>query len=78
MLNNDIYAIYTDNSEYNGSVKELYASFDEAMKDRFKYANWFMEYGDVWILLYKGGDVFSSSHSWHIRPDGTVESEYDF
>ena len=78
MLNNDIYAIYTDNSEYNGSVKELYASFDEAMNDRFKYANWFMEYGDVWILLYKGGDRFSSSHSWHIRPDGTVESEYDF
>ena len=29
MLNKDIYAIYTEDDEYKGSIKELYSSFEE-------------------------------------------------
>lgn len=78
MLNSDVYAIYTEDNERNGSIKELYPSFKDAKNDRFKYANWFMEYGDIWIQLYKSGSAFCCSHSWHILPDGTISSEYNF
>lgn len=40
MLNSDLYAIYTEKSEYRGTVDELFSSFEEAMANRFKYANW--------------------------------------
>ena len=52
MLNKDIYAIFTNNDERSGSVKELYSSFDEAKADRFKYANWCCPKGDIWIELF--------------------------
>lgn len=78
MLNKDIYAIFTNNDERSGSVKELYSSFEEAKADRFKYANWFCPKGDVWIELYKAGNPFYSFHEWHILPDGSIASEYNF
>lgn len=78
MLDRDIYAIYTDDNEYGGTVKELYQSFDEAKNDRFKYSNWFRDNGDVWIRLYSANGGFKCSHSWHILPNGRVVSEYPF
>ena len=78
MLNNDIYAIYTEDDERRGSIKELYSSFDEAKNDRFKYHNWFCENGDVWIKLYKANSRFRCTHSWRILPDGTIDCEYSF
>ena len=78
MLKNDIYAIYTDDSERTGSIKELFYSFDDAMEARCHYANWFRDEGDVWIQLYKANTNFSCSHSWHINKNGSIVSEYDF
>lgn len=78
MLKNDIYAIYTEDDERHGSIKELYTSFDEAKKDRFKYSNWFCSIGDVWIKQYKTNGRFRCIHSWHISSDGTITCEYDF
>ena len=78
MLNNDIYAIYTEDDERRGSVKELYSSFDEAKNDRFKYSNWFTNRGDVWIKLYRANSEFHCTHSWHVLPDGSIQSEYSF
>lgn len=78
MLNNDIYAIYTENDECTGSIKELYYSFEEAKADRYKYANWYRSNGDVWIKLYKAENAFKCIHSWHILPNGEINSEYNF
>lgn len=78
MLNNDIYAIYTEDDERKGSIKELYSSFDEAKNDRFKYNNWFREKGDVWIRLYKANSKFRCTHYWHILSDGTIDSDICF
>ncbi len=78
MLNRDVYAIYTSNDERNGSIKELFFSFEEAMEARYKYANWYAPYGDVRIKLFEAGNPFRSSHTWHINPEGKVISEYNF
>lgn len=78
MLDRDIYAIYTEDDEWNGSIKELYLSFDEAKNDRFKYHNWFCENGDVWIKLYKANSKFRCIHTWHILPNGSVDRDYLF
>lgn len=78
MLNKDVYAIYTDNDERRGSVKELFFSFDEAMEARYKYANWFCPKGYVSIKLYKANSPFRCSHTWHINPEGEITEEYDF
>lgn len=78
MLNKDVYAIYTEDDERRGSVKELFSSFEEAMEARYKYANWFRPKGDVWIELFKANDPFRSSHSWNINPEGKITAEYDF
>lgn len=78
MLKQDIYAIYTKNSEFGGSIKELFTSFKEAMQARFKYANWFCDKGDIWIYLYKGNSPFNCSHRWRINPNGAIQEEYNF
>lgn len=78
MLSKDVYAIYTDNDERNGSIKELYDSFEEAKRDRYKYANWFCPKGDIWIELFEADKPFRSSHSWHINPEGKITTEYNF
>lgn len=78
MLNKDIYAIYTEDDERRGSVKELFFSFEDAMETRYKYANWCCPKGDIWIKLFKAGNPFRNSYSWHINPKGKIISEYDF
>ena len=78
MLNKDVYAIYTENNERSGSVKELFFSFEEAMEARYKYANWCCPKGDIWIELFKANNPFRSSYSWHINPKGKIISEYNF
>lgn len=78
MLNKDIYAIFTNDDERGGSVKELYSSFDKAKADRFKYANWCCSKGDIWIELFEAGKPFRSSHSWHMFPDGSIVNEYNY
>ncbi len=78
MLNKDIYAIFTEDDERSGSIKELFFSFEEAKENRFKYANWFRSKGDIMIKLFKAEKPFRASSSWHILPNGNVESEYHY
>ena len=78
MLNFDLYAIYTDDNERNGSIKEFFHSFEEAKKNRFKYANWFCPKGNIWISKYKAGTTFHPCYEWHIHEDGHIMSEYDW
>ena len=75
MLKNDIYAIYTENDERKGSIKELFSSFEDAMEARCHYANWYREKGDIWIQEYKANTKFSCSRSWHIDKNGNIISE---
>lgn len=76
MLNFDIYSIYTEDNEYKGSDKEFFPTFSEAIKNRFKYNNWFRSKGDIWIHLYKANSLFIHSYAWHILPNGTIDEEY--
>lgn len=76
MLNFDLFAIFTEKSEYSGSIDELYTSFEEAMKHRMEYANCWRPHGDVWNKKYKAGENFRASEEWHIREDGTIDSHY--
>lgn len=78
MLKNDIYAIYTNDDDRRGSIKELFYSFNDAMEARYCYANWYCEKGDIWIKQYKANTKFSCSHSWHINKNGNIISEYNF
>ena len=78
MLEFDIYAIRTDDDERSGSVKELFTSFDDAMNERYKYANWFCPRGDVWINLYKAYHPFKCAHTWHINKEGKIINEYEY
>jgi hypothetical protein len=74
MLNFDLYAIYTDKSN---NVCEYFLSFNEAMKNRFKYANWLCKPGDVYIYCYHKDNPKSREH-WHILSDGTIDKHFNF
>ena len=76
MLNFDLYAIYTEDNERNGSIKEFFTSFNEAKANRFKYANWFCPKGDVWINRYDAG--FHESYSCRINENGDIVSEFNW
>ena len=78
MLNKDIYAIYTTSDEFRGSIQELFDSFKDAMKNRFKYSNWYCDDGDVYIKLYKKERPFIPSIEWHIGSDGHLIEEMEW
>lgn len=78
MLNRDIYAIYTTSDEFRGNIRELFDSLEDAMKNRFKYANWYCDTGDVYIQLYKKERPFSPSIEWHIDSDGHLIEEIEW
>lgn len=76
MLDFDIYAINTEDDEYKSSDKEFYLSFDEAMKNRFKYSNWYRKNGNVWIKRYQAG-IPHAVELWKVNEDGTFDAYYD-
>lgn len=73
MLKQDIYAIYTEDDERRGSIKELFSSFEEAMEARCKYANFFRPKGDVWIYTYDAYKPFYPSYSCHVCVNGEID-----
>lgn len=75
MLNFDLYAIFTEKSERSGSIDELFVSFEEAMNNRMKYANWYCKKGNVWIQKISR-ERFSTIEEWKIDDDGTIISHY--
>lgn len=78
MLSKDIYAIYTSDDERSGSIKELFFSFEDAKRARYKYANWYCPKGNISIKLFKADSPFRSSHTWYINPEGKITTEYNF
>ena len=78
MLKFDIYAIETEDDERSSSIKELFTSFEDAMKARYNYANWFCPKGNVWINLYKANYPFKCAYTWHINEIGKIISEYKY
>ena len=77
MLKFDLYAIYTEDNEYGGSIKEFFSSFEEAMENRMNYANWWCPNGTVWIKKYPANrKEFYASERWYINADGTIDRHY--
>ena len=77
MLNFDLYAIYTTSDEFRGNIREYFTSFEDAMNHRLKYANWFCDYGDVYIYHYKANTV-RECEQWHVLADGKIIEHYNF
>ncbi len=78
MLNRpDFYAISVEVNERNSREVEYFETFEEAKKNRMRYANWWCPNGDVWIL-HKNGCTLCTVESWHIDSNGTVVSHYNF
>lgn len=73
MLNFDLYAIYTTDNEYNGSIKEYFVSFEDAMNNRMKYADWWSPNGRVTIKKFPANSSMTyASESWDIHEDGRI------
>ena len=77
MLDFDLYAIYTSKGERNGSIDELFTSFEEAMNNRKKYANWYCKNGDVSIQKISR-KRFVVLEEWYINADGTIDRHYEW
>ena len=75
MLNFDLYAIFTEKDERSGSIDELFVSFEEAMNNRMKYANWYCNKGNIWIQKISR-EKFTTVEEWHINDDGTIIRHY--
>lgn len=78
MVKLDIYAIYVETSERSGQVVDLYNSFEECMKHRMEFANWWCPQGNIWIKHYPGGKSLSPDEEWHIDEKGTIIGHYDW
>lgn len=73
----DYYAIAIETDEYHTSEVEYFETFNDAMDNRMKYANWFCPQGDIWIKR-KSGKSPVVVEEWHINSDGTIYSHYDW
>lgn len=73
----DYYAIYIETDERSGREVEYFETFNDAMDNRMKYANWFCPQGDIWIKR-KSGKSPVVVEEWHINSDGTIYSHYDW
>lgn len=70
MLNFDIYAVsvvLNDNEFLDEEIKDLFLSFDEAMKNCMK--------GNFWIARYPGKP--DAVEEWHVK-DGKIIEHYDW
>ena len=76
MIDKVIYAIATEQDEYRRTEDEWFDSFEDAMANRMKYANWFRPKGNVWICKHNGSPRVSEE--WLINETGEVESHYDW
>ena len=62
-------------NERDGSIDELFTSFEEAMNNRMKYANWYCNNRNIWIKKI-ARESFSTIESWKINTDGTIANHY--
>ena len=73
----DFYMIVIETDEYHTRDVEPFVTWDEAMSERMKYANWYRPNGDVHIHKISGRTM-KTIERWHVRPDGTITSHYHF
>jgi hypothetical protein len=73
----DFYKIVIETDEYHTHDVEPFATWEEAMAARMRYANWYSPNGDVWIYKISGKSLRDLEH-WHIKADGSIASHYDW
>lgn len=71
--------VYDGNDVFSGSIKEIFATFEEAKRNTYKYSHYGHEKGDVLIRRYKLNNTFSARpcHEWHIK-NNKIVSEYSW
>lgn len=77
MVKLNLYAIVVDDEDGMLEIKDLFETFEECLENRFKYANWGCDYGNIWIQKIPGGKNFNASDEWHIIPDGTITTHFE-
>lgn len=65
MLNFDLYAIET-HYENDSEIKEYFTSFEDAVKNRFKYANFYRPNGCVNIIKFEANKRHRVTEDWCI------------
>ena len=76
MLNRkDYYAIYIETDERSGREVDYFETFEEAMDNRMKYANWYRPNGDIWICK-KSGNRNRKIEEWHIDSAGYIVDHF--
>lgn len=65
MLNFDLYAIET-HYENDSEIKEYFTSFEDAVKNRFKYANFYRPNGCVNIIKFEANKRHRVTEDWRI------------
>lgn len=65
MLNFDLYAIETY-GDYDSEIKEYFTSFEDAVKNRFKYASFYRPNGCVGIIKFEANKRYHIAESWRI------------
>lgn len=71
----DYYAIYIETDERSGREVDYFETFEEAMDNRMKYANWWRPNGDIWIRK-KSGNKNRTIEEWHIDSDGYIANHF--
>lgn len=74
----DFYQIEVEINERDSEKRESFLTFEEAMKNRMKFANWWRPNGDVWILKISGKDLISCLETWHVNEKGEIISHYKY
>ncbi len=79
MLKNPIllYAIDVTQNEWNSCIEDTYDTFDEAMKNIFKYEDWYCSKGTCRIKLLEvggRGGLYKTLKTYHVR-EGRVWKE---
>lgn len=78
MVKFDYYAIYIETSERDGEIVDIFNTFEECMKERMKYANWYRPKGNIWIYHINNGNNFLPSEEWYINEDGKIQNHYSW
>lgn len=73
----DFYQIEVEINERDSAKREPFLTFEEAMENRMKFANWWRPNGDVWILKISGKDL-SCLETWHVNEKGEITSHYKY
>ena len=66
MLDFDLYCIRTTNDEFGSSRKEFFTSFEEAVKARKEYSDWYGQKGCITIEKIAANTPMKTTEEWRI------------